>query len=265
MTVLQRAILIVAGIVIAVVQLAGIDNNGLDESQGWAFALLIAAALLFIGVAPSLDFLTKLRTPPAPPPTPPSTMRATPIAAPPRPAPVRPNPAPTPRPDKYQYGIHISELDIAISAHEGYAEQYGIYSPAHGNGQSLRWNCGASIYASIRLAKVKGKRDINWIVWNSIVAAVENRMSADDTEEVGDPRYEQRKEAARRIIARIDRAVDEAVAGKGGFQVQPIARVVAEGFGVRGAKQLEALSAAIIINAETANRKILPELLEDFS
>lgn len=45
----QRIVLIAAGALIALLQLIGIGNYGLDDSKGWAISFLISAALLFVG------------------------------------------------------------------------------------------------------------------------------------------------------------------------------------------------------------------------
>ena len=46
----QRGVLIATGLLIALVQTAGILDNGLDDSRGWAVSFLIAALLLFFGL-----------------------------------------------------------------------------------------------------------------------------------------------------------------------------------------------------------------------
>jgi hypothetical protein len=47
--------------------------------------------------------------------------------------------------------------------------------------------------------------------------------------------------------------------------VQPITALLAQNFGTRTQEGMKALSAIILINAETAHKKILPEMLADLS
>lgn len=258
----QRAVLIGVGLIIAIIQLYGIGEHGLDDSRGWAISFLISAVLLFIGFGSwqgfGAFFNKKVigqndRPTEAPVATPPSQ----------RNTPVQPQHN---KPDKYEYGIHISELDIAIEAHKNYAQKTNLFAPLQGNGRSLNWNCCASVYASMRYAARKTEMRVHNMVWNTIIRAIVVRMSTEEIEGVGmgDPEYKTLEESAYTDIERINKVVEDAVAGKGGYEIEPIVKVLAIMFGSRG-EAIKALSAMVLMNAEKAQKKILPELLADLS
>lgn len=253
----QKIVLIFAGALIALIQLYGINAYGLDENRGWPISFLIAAGLLFIGLGNwknMFSFLERHRPIPTPPPS-----KAVSRTPPNRPqAPVKGN--------KFQYGIHISELDIAIESHKSFAKKTGIITPKGGNKRSPNWNCAASVYASIRYVTQKTDLEISQIVWNTIVRAVIIRMSTEETPEIkmGSPGFNELEAAAYADLKAIDAAVDDAINGKGKFALEPIVQCLAEMFGTTG-ESLKALSAIIGMNADAAHKKILPELLEDLS
>lgn len=255
----QRAVLIGAGIIIAVIQLYGINDNGLDDSHGWAFSFLISAALLFIGLGSwqgisaliNRNTVEKFDKPIETIVTPPT---------------VKITPAQHSRPDKPEFGIHISELDISIKAHKIYAEKTNLFAPLEGNGKSLNWNCCASIYASMRYAARKTELRVNNIVWNTIIRAIVIRMSTEETEGIGmgDPGYKELEKDAYLDIDIINTAVENALAEKGAYAIEPIVKLLAMMFGAKG-EAVKALSAAVLMNAEKSQKKILPELLADLS
>jgi hypothetical protein len=259
----QRTILIGIGLTIAVVQLVGIADHGLDENKGWAVSLLIAAALLFIGFGTSFDWLNQFRKPRNTTPVAPSSPNP-PIAPPSKAVENRPR---QPAPGKYDFGVHISELDIAIEAHRNYAERCKIDVSIQGNGRSLNWNCCMSVYASMRLAALKAQMRIHSGTWNTVVRAIVIRMATEEVEGVGigDREFQALEAEAYSDLERINKAVEDALSGQGKFLVEPIANVLAQAFGTRSAEPLKALSAMILINAETAHKKILPEMLADLA
>lgn len=257
----QRAVLIGVGLVIAAIQLYGIAEYGLDDSRGWPISFLISAVLLFVGLGSWQGIGNLLNRKPALAPVE-SNLQA-------RAASITKNPEAPPkggRPDKYEFGIHISELDIAIEAHKNYAEKTKLFGPLEGNGRSLNWNCCASVYASMRYAARKTEMRIHGSIWNTIIRAMVVRMTTDEIEGVGmgDPGYEQLETDAYADIERINGAVEDALSGKGAYAIEPIVNVLAIMFGARG-EAVKALSAMVLMNAEKANQKILPELLADFS
>jgi hypothetical protein len=260
----QRIALLGIGLIIAVVQLFGIADHGLDDNKGWAVSLLISAVLIFIGSGTSFDWLTMLRRPLPKPSEPAPAHKPAPQDA---PAAVERKSSSPSTAGKYDFGIHISELDIAIEAHKKYAERCQIDDPLGGNGRSLNWNCCSSIYASMRLAALKGQMRIHASVWNTIVRGMVIRMATQEKEGVGmgDPEFERLESDAYSALNRMNKAVDEALKGNGEFLVQPIALALAQDFGRDVGEPLKALSAIIVINAETAHKKILPELLADLS
>ena len=186
--------------------------------------------------------------------TPPTTSKSTPVQA-------QHN-----KPDKYEFGIHISELDIAIEAHKKYAEKTNLFGPLEGNSRSLNWNCCASVYASMRYAARKTEMRVHNSVWNTIIRAIVVRMSTAENEGVGmgDPGFEQLEEDAYTDIERINQSVEHALSGKGSYAIEPIVNVLAVMFGSRG-EAVKAMSAMVMMNAEKAQKKILPELLADLS
>ena len=257
----QRAVLIGVGLIIAIIQLYGIGEHGLGDSRGWAVSFLISAVLLFIGFGSWQGFGAFLNRKVVEKPARLTEVPATPPA--PRNTPVQPQHN---KLDKYEYGIHISELDIAIEAHKNYAEKTKLFAPLEGNGRSLNWNCCASVYASMRYAARKTEMRVHNIVWNTIIRTIVVRMSTEENEDVGmgDPGYKQLEENAYADIERINKAVEDALSGKGAYAIEPIVNVLAIMFGSRG-EAIKALSAVVLMNAEKAQKKILPELLADLS
>lgn len=253
----QRAVLIAIGLAIAAIQLYGIGNDGLGESRGWAVSFLISAALLFVGLGSWEGFAfwkPKLVKP-----------NQEPVRAPG--SPIRTETELTGvKSEKYEYGIHISELDIAIEAHQGYAKKLNLYAPLEGNAKSLNWNCCASVYASMRFAARKTEMKVHNSVWNTIIKAIVVRMTVDEVKGVGmgDPGYEKLEADAYSDIERINQSVEDALAGKGSYLFEPVVNVLAMMFGSKG-EAVKALSAMVGINAEAAHKKILPELLADLS
>jgi hypothetical protein len=251
----QRGVLIATGLIIASVQTAGILANGLDDSHGWALSFLIAVSLLFVGLGtwPYLNALPGRRTD-----TPPR--RTLPSVSPP------PPPAPQQHPDidKPKYGIHISELDIAIRTVENYAKAQNLYQPLQGNGKSLKWNSCAFVYASMRYAARKTDMKLHNVVWNTIVRSLVVRMTTDEVKGVGmgDAGYKNLERDAYDDVERLDKAVDAAL--DGGSALEPLIGALGLMFGTRDAEPFKALKAAVYINAENANQKVLPELLETF-
>lgn len=257
----QRAVLITAGLIIAAMQIYGISDNGLDDSRGWAVSFLISAVLLFVGLGSWQGFGAFFSKKPLVNPAQPTSAVATPPTV--KSTPVQPQHT---KPDKYEYGIHISELDIAIEAHKNYAEKTNLFGPLEGNGRSLNWNCCASVYASMRYAARKTEMRVHNSVWNTIIRAIVVRMSAEENEAVGmgDPGYKQLEDDAYADIDRINKAVEDALSEKGTYTIEPIVNVLAIMFGSRG-EAVKALSAMVMMNAEKAQKKILPELLADLS
>lgn len=259
----QRTILIGIGLTIAVVQLVGIADHGLDENKGWAVSLLIAAALLFVGFGTSFEWVSQFRKPRITTPVEPSAPNAS-VTPPSNAVDSRPR---QPAPRKHDFGVHISELDIAIEAHKNYADRCQIDVSIQGNGHSLNWNCCMSVYASMRLAAMKAQMRIHSGTWNTVVRAIVIRMATEETEGVGigDPEFQALEAEAYSDLERVNKSVDDALAGKGKFLVEPIASVLAQAFGTRNAEPLKALNAMILINAETAHKKIIPEMLADLA
>lgn len=257
----QRAVLIGVGVVIAVIQLYGIGEYGLDDSRGWPVSFLISAVLLFVGLGSWQGIGAFLNRKPDV--SPPQTHRNVPASPTERGAEPRPQNQKT---DKYEFGIHISELDIAIEAHKNYAEKTSMFGPLEGNGRSLNWNCCASVYASMRYAARKTEMRVHAMVWNTIIHAIVVRMATEEIDGVGmgDPGYEQLEKDAYTDVERINKAVEDALSGKGSYAIEPIVNVLAMMFGSRG-QAVKALSAMVMMNAETAQKKILPELLSDLS
>lgn len=257
----QRAVLIGVGLIIAVIQLNGINDSGLDNNRGWAVSFLISAVLLFIGFGSwqGVGAILNRKTLMSP---------AQPIDAVVTRATAKSPSVQTQhnKPDKYEFGIHINELDIAIEAHKNYAEKTDLFSPFEGNGRSLNWNCCASVYASMRYAARKTEMRVHNSVWNTIIRAIVVRMSTEENEAVGmgDPEFKQLDEEAYTDIERINKAVEDALSGKGTYAIEPIVNVLGIMFGSRG-EAIKALSAIVMINAEKAQKKILPELLADLS
>lgn len=254
----QKIVLIAAGALIALIQLYGINAYGLDDSRGWPISFLIAAGLLFVGLGNwknVLGFLDRNRLPPPQP-------LKTPVPK----APPAKQPQTPVRGNKFQYGLHVSELDIAIETHKSFVGETQISSPNEGNLRSLNWNCAASVYASIRYVAMRNDLQINQIVWNTIVRAVVIRMSTEETPEIkmGTPGFNELEAAAYADLKAIDSAVDDAISGKGKFVLEPMVQCLAPMFGAKG-EGLKALSAIIGMNIEAAHKKILPELLEDLS
>lgn len=261
----QRAVLLAAGSVISAVQLYAISENGIDESWGWAVSFLIAAGLLFIGLSSSSgNRFWRLLERVIPPSTPVPLKRAAPLPR-PRNGPLTSWPTP-PKPDKHAYGIHISELDLAIESVKAYTNKTKVFYELQGNGKSLNWNCCALIYASMRYATRKAKQTIHRVVWNTITHSVVVRMTTDEKDGVGvgDPGYESLEAEAYRQLELIDKAVEDALAGKGPYELEPVVRVLAAMFGARD-ESVKALAAAVGINANTAHTKIIPEMVKALS
>jgi hypothetical protein len=254
----QRAVLIGAGLVIAAIQLHGISEYGLSDSRGWSLSFLISAALLFVGFGswPVLGSSGKKTAPE-------SISSTAPVATKAEVASKAPGPRP---PGKYEYGVHISELDIAIEAHKGYAEKTDLYGPLDGNARSLNWNCCASVYASMRYAARKTQMRIHGSVWNTIVRSVVVRMTVDEIEGVGlgDTKYDELEMDAYSDINSIDKAVEDAISGKGSYPIEPIVDLLSIRFG-SSRENIKALAAVILMNVDTARQKILPEMLADLS
>ncbi len=254
----QRGVLIGVGLIIAVIQLYGIGEYGLDESSGWPVSFLISAALLFLGLGSWQGFGAFLSRKPALPPTQNHRHESVREKVDSRPEKNKFN--------KHEFGIHISELDIAIEAHKNFAEKTSLFAPLEGNGKSLNWNCCASIYASMRYAARKTEMRIHAMIWNTIIHAIVVRMATEEIEGVGigSPGYQQLEKDAYTDVDRINKAVEDALSGKGSYVIEPIVNVLAVMFGSTGTA-VKALSAMIMLNAETAQKKILPELIADLS
>ena len=252
----QRAALIVAGIAIAVIQFYGIANDGLSDSRGWAISFLISAGLLFVGLGSWERFGSLFGRPAVHlPPVEKRTEQSRPIKS-----------APTEKPVKGEYGIHISELDLAIETHIQYANDMKLHGPLEGNGRSLRWNCCASIYGSMRYAARKTSMTVHLVVWNSIKHAIVVRMTVDEIDGVGlgHPDYAVLEQDAYNYVELIDRAVDDVLASKGSYPLEPLVQRLGMMFGTQ-AGDVKALAAIALNNADRAHKKILPELLESFA
>ena len=248
--------------IIAAIQLHGISDRGLDDNKGWALSFLISAVLLFIGLGSwqgfSAYFNKRATANPAQLPT---GAAMTPPAVKSKPALSQQN-----KPDKYEFGIHISELDIAIEAHKNYAEKTSLFASLEGNAKSLNWNCCASVYASVRFAARKTDMRVHNSVWNTIIRAIVVRMTTEEDDDVGmgDPGYQQLENEAYADIERINKSVEDSLSGKGSYAIEPIVNVLAIMFGSSG-KGVKALSAMVMMNTEKAQKKILPEMLADLS
>lgn len=254
---IQRAVLLVTGLLIAAIQLIWIAEKGLDESRGWAISFLISAFLLFVGAGTwkgfgRPTFISRPENVLPPPiraedtkPASPSTKNA------------------QEQPDKHRFGIHISELDIAIEAHKSAAGKYRLCHSLKGNGRSLTWNCCASVYASMRFAARKTNLKVHNSVWNTIIHATVVRMTSDNDDDlgIGDPGYDALEREAYIDVERLNTAVDAALKAE---HVEPVATVLARMFGTPDGEPRKWLVAHFAANADWANQKILPELLETF-
>jgi hypothetical protein len=160
--------------------------------------------------------------------------------------------------------IKISELDIVIEAERAYQYKFQIYDPKMNGGKSLNWNCAACVYASMRLAAVKGKMAINTFAWNTIVHGMVIRMIVNEKEQVvvGSQRFKEQEAIAYQDIEQIDIKVDEAMQNKGPYMFEPLVDFLAAMAGCSSNPEAKkALSASIGLNAEHAYSKIIPELL----
>jgi hypothetical protein len=158
-----------------------------------------------------------------------------------------------------RYKLRVSELDVAIEAHRRFAVSQRIVESNLSQDDDLTWSCCASVYASMRYAEQFGKMEISWLVWNSIRRAVVNRMVADGSE------FEGCEEDAQAQLEEIDEAVERAMAEPPPYKIRPLVETLSQVFRTNDAKSVEALSAIVLINADTAHKTILPELLETFS
>lgn len=259
----QRIVLITVGALIALIQIIGIGEYGLDDSKGWAVSFLISAALLFIGLG-SWDgigvFFQRIRS---------GTLSA-----------MNRGQEQTAQTKEMkhdvsrkaaipeQYGIHITELDLAIETHKNYAKSQKIYVPLKGNGKSINWNSCASVYASMRYAARKAEMNISGLVWNTILHAVVVRMATAERTGIrmGDPGYKELESEAYNNLEVIDKKVEESLQGKGTYPIEPVVSFLIGMFGGhQDHNAIKALSAIVLINAETAHKKIIPELLQSFS
>ena len=262
----QRGILVGAGIAIAAYQAYGISEDGLSESRGWAVSFLIAAILLFVGSGDWSGLISRFRN------TSPGQVnqqKPSPANGVSSPSPSQPTPRPQEQPapkGKHAYGLHISELDLAIESAKGYAEKTNMFHPLQGNGKALHWNSCKLIYAAMRVAARKGKMNISAMVWNTITRAMVVRMTTegDDAIPMGSTGFKILESEAYGELKALDGAVEAVLAGKGAYELEPVVTLLATSFGARG-ESVKALSAAVLIYANEAHSKIVPELLEDLS
>lgn len=260
----QRGVLIAVGILIAVIQLVGINEHGLDESRGWAISFLISAVLLFIGFG-SWDSIISVLFQRGQL-NPKGKIQASSHTK--SPASEKIENIEVVPPEIMNYGIHISEMDIAIEAHKSYAESHKIFVPLSGNGKSNHWNCCVSVYSSMRYAARKTNMKISGMVWNTIVHSVVVRMASQEKEGVsmGDTGYQGLEDEAYAILKLMDNKVEEAIAGKGAYTIEPVVNTLICLFGGHQDRDaLKALSAMILINAEKAHQKIIPEILQNLA
>lgn len=224
----QRGVLIGTGLAIAAYQIYGIAEDGLEYSEGWAISFLIAAGLLFVGLGDWTGLIAKLKSAS---PQPPKEQRPIPPSASSKPAPVVPN-----KPDKHAYGLHISELDLAIASAAKYAEKAQIFHALQGNGLGLHWNSCSLIYAAMRYAATKGKMNISSMVWNTMMRAVIVRMTTEGDAAIpmGTSEYEELEARAYKHLGTINRITDDAIAKGGTYDAKPIVDFLAAGFGARG-------------------------------
>lgn len=262
----QRIVLIAVGVLIAVIQLVGISDHGLDDSKGWAISFLISAILLFIGFGSWEGVIAAIfQRGQAKPDVEQKTQSFS--NTPDRP--IKTNKAETEKQvNKHDYGIHISEMDIAIEAHKNYAENQKIFVPLSGNGKSINWNCCVSVYASMRYAARKAEMRISGMIWNTIIHSMVVRMATQEIKGIGmgDPGYQELENEAYQNLELLDKKVEEALDGKGKYAIEPIVTQLIFMFGGhQDSNALKALSALVLINAEKAHQKIIPELLQDLS
>jgi|GEM_PF-6689664 len=261
----QRGVLIVTGILIAAFQIYGIDRDGLDGSRGWALSFVLAAVLLFIGRGSWKGFGLTWFTKVVEKPTSSSLVHSQSVRA----KVEEKKPVGQPKQsNKYEYGIHISELDIAIEAHKKYCEKTGIDAHTSGNGRSLNWNCCLSIYASMRYVQRKLEMNIYPVVWNTIIHAIVVRMTSDEIEGVKmsqiDPVYVALEGEAYSQVEVINGAIEEALSDKWKHPVDPIIDTLETMFGA-DEETRNALVVIVMTNVDKAQEKIIPELLADLS
>lgn len=269
----QRAVLVSAGVIIALIQLNGIFWNGLEDNRGWAVSFLIATLLLFVGLGSweSIGKFWRKQTP---------TSAKTAIAQ-DRSlsdplvtrAKVKKARKDAPQPsgegvppsvhEAYKYGGHISEMDISISAYTSIAEDEELLRPG-GIGRSLNWNCCAAVYASMRFAERKKKMNVNVIVWNTIVHAITNRMMDGLDEDLDFHQRKMLEEAAYEEIENINAAVDQSVHGKGTYGHGPVIDHIAKLFGA-DESGITAIKGTFAHYANLSVEKIIPEQLLIFS
>jgi hypothetical protein len=279
----QRMSLIGAGLLIAIFQINGIASNGLEHAGLWPLSYLAAALLLFVGLGSwgwigELISMVAARTSPELD----QSLRRQPKELPalggnlirPR-APVPSNTppasrvtrAPARKEAKHTYGIHISELDLAVETTKSYAEKTGLYDHLAGNGRTVNWNCCALVYASMRYAARRQELLVHRVTWNTIVHAVVVRMSTQEVKDVGLGSFgdNELEREAYDDLALVDKAIEQALALKGTSILAPIVRLLALMFGTKEGQATKALTAIVGMTADTAAQKILPEMLADLS
>lgn len=89
-------------------------------------------------------------------------------------------------------------------------------------------------------------------------------MSAEEVEGVGmgDPGYKELERDAYEDVERLNEAVEASIRGDG--TLEPLVGALSLMFGTRESGSRKALAAGVMINAENARQKVLPELLETF-
>jgi hypothetical protein len=254
MNTLQRAALIAAGIAIALFQVRGIADDGIANNPGWAISFFISALLLVVGFASQEQLrgvLSRFAKPQA------QNRVVDQRIASAKQGSVATEEQTVRR--NREYGVHVSEMDIAIEAMIIYAKDHSLWHPLEGNGKTLRWNASLCVYASMRYAARTTGLTVHATVWNSIKHAIENRMMEDE-----DNRKTSHRQDAMSDMSAIEKAVEAALNVKGSYKLEPIVTAMAFMFGTQhdGVKPLAAI---ILICAGNADEKIIPELLETFS
>ncbi len=260
----QRGVLIGAGILIASIQIIGINDYGLDDSKGWAISFLISALLLFIGFS-SPDWVEKVFR----------RHKSTNVAHNDNITDVKESVQVVGHTEnkansssKFNYGHHISELDVAIGTHINYAKEHSIHNPMKGNGKSINWSCCASVYASMRYAAMKSDLKINKMIWNTILHTIVVRMATKEKKNIsmGTPGYNELENEAYKHLEAIDQMVVESLQGKGKYTIEPLVNLLITMFGCQNDSNADkALRTMVLINADVAYKKIIPELVEIFS
>jgi len=252
----QKFVLISMGLLIAIIQLAWIFEEGLHDSRGWYFSLLISSLLLYFGFSknkPQINFESAEKLLKKEEKVSPNIVSS----------PIKPSAQEETNDPHKQAEAYFVALEVEIELVKKFLESENIFKPLKGNGNPIEWNATLFVYTSTYIAMIKSKTNLSAMSWNSYKKSLSNLM----LDQIGstDFHHNPKQQEIDSQLRIIESKSNESIKNPDKFNPKPIVSYLIAINGCSEQDKMSSLHIELLLSAERVNVKLLPHIVYGFS